>query len=120
MTPREFEKILKRDGSRCIHCGSTEGLVPHHRMNRGMGGSKALETPSNVLTMCSLFNSAMESEGSAQAWAIRNGWKLVRVNPNLVGEVLRHAAVWDYNTGKWFALKDDYTREEVSRDYGKD
>lgn len=120
MTPKEFDKILLRDGGRCVHCGTTEGLVPHHRMNRGMGGSQALETPSNVLTMCSRFNAAMEAENSAQLWAIQNGWKLVRVNPNMTREILHHAAVWDHTWSKWYLLDDDYNRREVSRDYGKD
>lgn len=120
MTAREFARILERDGGRCIHCGSTEGLIPHHRMNRGMGGSKELEVPSNVLTMCSLFNGAMESEGSAQAWAIRNGWKLTRVAPLMIPGVLVNAAVWDYNTSNWYKLDNHYTRIRVTRDYGKD
>jgi len=39
MTPKEFKKFQLRD-KHCPHCGATgEMLVPHHRKNRGMGGS---------------------------------------------------------------------------------
>jgi hypothetical protein len=120
MTAREFARILARDGERCVHCGAVDGLVPHHRMNRGMGGSKALEVPSNVLTMCSRFNALMESETWAQTLAIGNGWKLDRVNPDLAQEVLLHAGYWDWAAGAWFVLDNEYQRIRVTRDYGKD
>lgn len=123
MSAKEFARILERDGGRCVHCGATDGLVPHHRMNRGMGGSRALEVPSNVLAVCSWLNGAMESEGDIQRLAISNGWKLTRVNPDRAEEILLNAAVWYpafLGLGGWYRLDNDYQRIRVTRDYGKD
>ena len=39
MNKKRFQKYLDRDGG-CVHCGDVETAVPHHRLNRGMGGSK--------------------------------------------------------------------------------
>ncbi len=42
------KKILKQVQGRdpyCWHCGREDDLVPHHRINRGMGGSKLLDIP---------------------------------------------------------------------------
>jgi len=36
--------------------------VPHHRINRGMGGSKLLDTLDNLMMVCWLYNGAMESD----------------------------------------------------------
>lgn len=75
MTPKQFEKFLKRDGH-CWHCGADEGLVPHHRKNRGMGGSKVRDVPSNIIVMCAEFNQRMESDSWAAQEAREKGWKL--------------------------------------------
>jgi hypothetical protein len=48
MTKKEFQKYLDRDGG-CVHCGDTETAVPNHRANRGMGGSRERDVPSNVI-----------------------------------------------------------------------
>ena len=63
--------ILMRD-DHCWHCGVEEDLVPHHRINRGMGGSKLLDTLDNLMMVCGLYNGAMESDVAvarqARAW----------------------------------------------------
>jgi 5-methylcytosine-specific restriction endonuclease McrA len=65
------KQILARD-EHCWHCGQTEDLVVHHRKNRGMGGSKLLDTPDNLMAICSGYNGEMEAVGQvaqqARAW----------------------------------------------------
>lgn len=75
MTPKQFQKFLDRDHS-CWHCGAAGDLIPHHRANRGMGGSKARHEPSNILVMCSRVNGLMESDAIVAEMAREFGWKL--------------------------------------------
>lgn len=75
MNGKTFAKYLDRDGG-CVHCGEVTAAVPHHRANRGMGGSKVRDVPSNIVVMCSTFNGLMESDSVAAAYAARHGWKL--------------------------------------------
>ena len=77
MKPKEFRKYLDRDGEKCLHCGTTEGLVPQHRRNRGMGGSKERDMPSNIIVMCSAFNERIEQDADAASKAVQYGWKVV-------------------------------------------
>jgi hypothetical protein len=108
MSQRDFAKLQERDGYRCIHCGTTEGLVPHHRKNRKMGGSKRLEVASNVVLVCSLLNGLMESDPETQRWARERGWKLrEHQDPKQV-------PVQDNTTNSMWLLHDDYTRTEVA------
>ena len=82
MAPRIPDKvralIYKRDGGRCPHCGATEGLGLQHRISKGMGGSKLLDIPSNLLTFCNIGNSDLESDADLAELARLNGWKLSR------------------------------------------
>jgi hypothetical protein len=72
----DIQKLRKRD-SHCWHCGTTENLVPHHRANRGMGGSKVLRYASKRHTrVCAALNYAMESDAEVAQEALENGWKL--------------------------------------------
>lgn len=97
MTPKQFQKFIDRDGGGCVHCGITDGLVPHHRANRGMGGSKARDVPANIVTMCA-FNTLMESDPDAAAFARDKGWKIsTHDDPELV-------AVFNVNFGKFVML----------------
>jgi hypothetical protein len=66
--------LLRARDPHCVHCGATDDLIPHHRINRGMGGSKSLllNSLSNLLLVCSFYNGEMEST-SAVANAAR-GW----------------------------------------------
>jgi 5-methylcytosine-specific restriction endonuclease McrA len=42
------EAILHRDG-KCMNCGATWGLAPHHIRSRGAGGKDELD---NLITLC--------------------------------------------------------------------
>ena len=67
-----LQKLQQRD-THCAHCGRTEDLVPHHRKNRGMGGSKLLDTLDNLMLVCRIYNSMMESDPKTALLA--RGWK---------------------------------------------
>src|SRR5690554_6182181 len=75
-SPREVSAPLlrameERDGLVCAwhgpECG-TETLVPHHRVNRGMGGRRSLNRLSNLVWLCSIVNGLIESDPE---WADR-------------------------------------------------
>lgn len=75
MNVKTIRAIRERD-EHCWHCGTTSGLVAHHRMNRGMGGSKLLDTPQNLIMVCSTYNNMMESDPRTAAEARELGHKL--------------------------------------------
>lgn len=101
MTPKQFQRYLDRDQI-CYHCGATEGLVPHHRANRGMGGSKARHIPSNIIVVCSQINGLMESDAVIAEQAYEYGWKLYS------WEDPREVAVYNAFTGFWVKLDDNF------------
>jgi hypothetical protein len=105
MTPKEFAKYLGRDFGHCCHCGvEDDTLIPQHRSNRGMGSVKSRNVPANIIVMCSTFNGLIESDATAYALAIRNGWKLQSWDdPELV-------PFWDVVYQQWFSLSNDGSR----------
>lgn len=104
LTQAQWRKLLERDGGRCCHCGATEALAPHHRVNRGMGGRKSLEIPSNLLLICSQFNGDMESDPRVAEYAKSRGIKL------LSWQDPTKYPVWDEVSQGMFWLLDDWTR----------
>jgi len=105
MKSKEFQKYLKRDGY-CLHCGATEALSPNHRAGRGMGGSKVLDRPANVVILCSAMNLLIESEASVAKLALSRGWKLYR------WQSPEEQPVYDAVQGVWFYLDNDFNRVE--------
>ena len=98
MTPKQFKKFLNRDGG-CWHCGDDTTAIPHHRVNRGMGGSKARDEPSNVIVMCSYVNGLMESDPIMAQMAREYGWKLESwQNPATV-------PVFNVTQNEWYFVK---------------
>jgi len=98
VTPKQFKKFLDRDGG-CWHCGDFTTAIPHHRLNRGMGGSKARDEPSNVIVMCSMMNGLMESDPIMALMAREFGWKLESwQNPAEV-------PVFNATQNEWFLVK---------------
>ena len=108
MRPKEFQKILDRQGGVCPHCGTTEGLVPHHRKNRKSGGSRRLEVPSNVLAICAQLNHLLEADSVTAAWGRERGWKLRN------GQEPSETPYKDNTTNSWYLLDDNYGRTEVT------
>ena len=98
MNKSTLNKLRKRD-SYCLHCGEDrhEMLVPHHRKNRGMGGSKSLDRIDNLLLICAYYNGAMESMSVVAEQARTYGHKL---------EHWQEAswAVYDECEGEWYQL----------------
>lgn len=79
MNGRQFALYLARD----LHCvcgcvGREDTFVPQHRINRGMGGSKLLDRPANVIVMCAEVNGFIESHQDWARVARDCGWKLSR------------------------------------------
>jgi hypothetical protein len=60
--PKKIRDLVLARDQHCYHCGVEEDLVPHHRINRGMGGSKLLDTPDNLMMVCAVYNGLMESD----------------------------------------------------------
>lgn len=115
MRSDQFQRYLDRDGGRCYHCGTTETLVPQHRLNRGMGGAKRLDRPSNVITLCSSFNGLVEADTGASSLALAMGWK-IGGHPVITGLTLATIAatpVFDKAAGAWYILDDHYGRQVV-------
>ena len=70
--------VFQRDGDECVHCGTTEGLTIQHRAGRGMGGSKTLDGPENLVVMCALSNQRLESSAAFADLGRTMGWKIRR------------------------------------------
>lgn len=105
MNRRQFAPYLARD----MHCvcgcmGREDTYVPQHRANRGMGGSKLLDRPSNVIVMCSDLNILIEQDADLAAQAKAFGWKLER------WQVPEEVPIFDRATGEWFTLTNDFQR----------
>jgi hypothetical protein len=105
MNKKEFQKYLDRDTA-CPHCGTTgPELVPQHRANRGMGGSKVRDRPSNIIVICSFANGLMESSPHFAALAKSKGWKLLAHEDPLETP----ACLWD----GWHYLDDNFGRTQT-------
>lgn len=104
MTKKQFQKYLDRDGG-CVHCGEMEAAVPNHRSNRGMGGSKAKDVPSNVVVLCSNLNGLIESDAMFLQVAKENGWKLESWQNPLT------EPYYDLRNGKWFEINNNFERK---------
>lgn len=83
VTPKRLIRELDtRDGHRCAwhYEGTcdTATLVPQHRQNRGMGGSKAGMTISNLVWLCAETNGLIESDARMARVAVRRGIKVPR------------------------------------------
>jgi len=109
MTPKQFQKYLDRDGG-CIHCGETESVAPHHRLNRGMGGSKVRDVPSNIIVLCSAMNNLLESNADIAETGRENGWKLRS------GQDPKTTPIWLPLQGLWALLGDGYDVTNLRRE----
>jgi hypothetical protein len=112
MNQKEFNKYLYRDGG-CVHCAEGIAIVPHHRLNRGMGGSKERDTPSNIVTFCSAMNSLVESDSKWYHAALKYGWKLRS------GQEPSKTPIWFAYDGKWFLLDDQFGKVETTSPIGE-
>jgi hypothetical protein len=77
-----------------------------------MGGSKTVDTPAHLLTMCNLCNTSFESDYEAAAAARRKGYKLSKnatppIDPTQV-------AVFYWSDSMWYFLTDKTKRIKVN------
>jgi hypothetical protein len=100
------KKIMERDSGACWHCGTNDNVQIHHRTNRGMGGSKLLDRPSNLVVVCAEYNYAMESDFISARSARDLGHKVSR-HASIIHSPIRHFM------GKWYLLDDRYQKYEV-------
>lgn len=105
--PKKVLKLVQERDTHCWHCGREDDLVPHHRINRGMGGSKLLDTPDNLMMVCALWNGSIESVAKDASDARGWGHKLA------VWESL-DKPVFDRGVFRWFLLLDDGSKVVVS------
>jgi len=49
---KHWQRILERDGWRCVKCGATDGLEVHHIVFRSQRPGPAVHDPSNLQTLC--------------------------------------------------------------------
>lgn len=80
-TPKALLKALTvRDGHQCVWhwegACDPETLVPHHRSNRGMGGSRSKDRLSNLVWLCSELNGRIEADPEYAASARSRGIKI--------------------------------------------
>lgn len=106
--PKKTLAVLRERDTHCWHCGTESDLVPHHRINRGMGGSKKLDTLDNLMLVCAVYNGAMESDHATASLARSWGHKLSTWQTT-------DQAVYDVVTGWWELLPNG---EKVSVDVG--
>ena len=99
VTPKLRKLIEARDGH-CYHCGKTEDLQIHHRKNRGMGSSKLLDTPDNLMQVCAEWNYSMEA--NAELAATARGW-----GHKLPAWERLEMPVFDRTDFKWYFLLPD-------------
>lgn len=104
MNKKQFRRYLDRD-EHCPCCGSTgDTLVPQHRAGRGMGGSKELDRPANIIVMCSRMNGLIESNANYAAEAREFGWKLAR------WEIPEEKPFFDSVLGLWSTIDNAFAR----------
>ena len=104
---RVRQLIFERDGGKCPHCGETEAIGLQHRISKGMGGSKLLDVPANLLTFCNIGNAGMESDPDLADLARLNGWKLSRWQDPLTTPVMYLA------DGATYMLNNTYGRKRA-------
>jgi hypothetical protein len=104
LNKKQFQKYLDRD-EHCPCCGVDDGtLIPNHRKNRGMGGSKERDVPSNIIVLCSDMNNYIEQSVDWRAEAVEFGWKLESWQDPLT------TPFFDRSDGCWYLIDDKFNR----------
>ncbi len=103
--PKKTLALLRARDPHCVHCGATDDLIPHHRVNRGLGGSKSerLNSLSNLLMVCAFYNGEMESTSEVAIAARGWGHKLPSWGDT-------NTPVFDCVLFRWWTLLPDGSR----------
>lgn len=104
MKNADLKKLRLRD-AHCWHCGFEDSLVPHHRANRGHGGSKLLDGLQNIILVCAVYNGAMESNAGVASQAREYGHKLSRYDSP-------SEPLFDVTQRKWYVLTEKGDKHE--------
>jgi hypothetical protein len=107
MNAKQVQTLRVRD-QWCWHCGTPENLVPHHRANRGMGGSKVADNFQNVILVCAEYNGAMESDAGVANQARDLGHKLSKF-------LASSEPVFDNYAKRWYFLDTKAEQNRLSR-----
>lgn len=80
-TRKQVAAVLERDGGICLMWGAIASCryyadTANHRINRGAGGSKALNVLVNACAICSVCNGLIESDSELAAVARERGVKV--------------------------------------------
>jgi len=110
--PKKLVKLVFERDQACWHCGTDDDtLVPHHRVSRGLGGSKLLDTPDNLILVCSRYNGEMESNQTVASAARGWGHKLSHWEP-------LDKPVFDCAGFAWYVLDSKGGKEQIDvREY---
>lgn len=108
--------VLRRDGGRCVMCGTDRDLQCHHRIPRGMGSSKrpGINQPQNLLTLCAEDHRCVES---SRTLAYENGW-LVRRHEDPASKAVLTTRGWVLLTPDGRAVPADEPRS--SNQHGRE
>lgn len=96
ITSKQRDQVYARDQWRCVACGQVNALQVHHRKNRGMGGDPKgkLNRLSNLMTLCAMHNSLLESDPMFAEKGRKYGWKLRHQDPTLMPVFYGWAEEW--------------------------
>lgn len=117
---RLVQQVIDRDGGWCLltgpHCLG-EATVADHRVNRGMGGSKALNVPENLIAACTVCNGWKETAYQLELNAlIASGLRIHRAaTVEATLQRCRETPVQGLD-GEWWFLLPDGTRKEAILD----
>lgn len=108
--------VWERAGGCCERCGKTIGTgqySQHHRLPRGMGGTKnpAANSPSNLVLLCGSATTPEGCHTSVEKFreaAVRTGWIVPRTADPAKVPV-------KFASGRWYLLNDDGTLTETVR-----
>lgn len=110
--------VLKRDHDTCVIRGpfcTVHATVADHRANRGAGGSRMLDDPSNLIAACELCNGWKEdTTGRDRLRLERRGIRLPKRATNAQTLQLAMSVPVKYPDGVWRLLDPFYGAEPVS------
>lgn len=109
--------VIRRDGGFCLLAlpGCTgEAQTTDHRANRGIGGSRVLNHPVNLVAACTLCNGA-KADGRSQTLNGLADRGLYIVPAATHAKTLERARMSpvEYLDGEWYLLVDEHTRVHV-------
>ncbi|WP_162942668.1 hypothetical protein [Cryobacterium soli] len=115
--PKVRAATYKRDGHRCVTCGTSERLEWQHRAASGHGGrgKKAPPlTPADGVTSCWVCNPSYEGAGQPRALAL--GWKIRRFTQMTASQIPFFVSA----LGEWWLPDELGGREIISHNLAQE